>query len=247
MKKSIRSLLVGGLIVVFVITLVSCGKLSNSDEPGESHIRTSETEGTDDGMGTNGDGSGTDIPSLSSEMTNSSSKSEEKTENNKETSSNKPVSRTTGSGTEASESEPAPSDSGDTDTQPLKLKPNNSVIKYTGRTSAIDSESWLDWSGSSFEINVKGGRVSAMLSAVNQNDINCAWIGVYVDGQRTKTLRLKGGSNWITLANGLPSGKTSNVKVVKLNEAALCTVTLQEIEMTGEVKARTADKKRKII
>lgn len=123
---------------------------------------------------------------------------------------------------------------------------NDQAIKYHGRTMVDADGAWLDWSASGLELNVQGGCVRAKILAADSNDLNCVYMAVYINGNRTEKIRLSAGANWYTLADHLPSGSVTNVKLYKLNEAAMATATVKELEITGELKARTPDSARRI-
>ena len=131
--------------------------------------------------------------------------------------------------------------------EPQTIALTDEHVKYIGRTNVTEQSAWMDWGGSGFELNVRGGQVRARLFAVDAGDANCAYISVEINGQRTQKIRLTGGSNWYTLADNLPEGKATNIRVLKLSEAQQGTATLQGLEITGETVAPNADKDRKIV
>ena len=122
----------------------------------------------------------------------------------------------------------------------------DSRIRYNGRVAVKEGAAYIDWSCSGLEINVQGGDVRVQLTAAAQNDLQCTYIGVYVNGRRTAKVRLATGTQWYTLANHLDAGAVTNIKIVKLNEASLSSFTVKELEVTGTLAAKTPDKSRRI-
>lgn len=113
---------------------------------------------------------------------------------------------------------------------------NDPRIAYLNRAKPAVHSTVLDWSGSGFELAVRGGTVKANLSGPTTNRDAAVWVAVYVDGKRTQKLQLKEGiDEWYTLAVDLPTDKTTEIRVVKLSEASWGQAVLQGIKVSGEL------------
>lgn len=120
------------------------------------------------------------------------------------------------------------------------------ALKYTGRSLTVPGEVWLDWSASGLELTVTGGSVEAQMYAVDLGEGQRVYMAVYVDGMRTKTFHLTNGLAWYTLAENLPEGKASTVRLVRLTEASMGKASMFDLKVTGKLGARPADKPHRI-
>lgn len=120
------------------------------------------------------------------------------------------------------------------------------TLKPIGR-AIFESESiTLEWGMTGFEFAFKGKAARVMLSSDDRDDTYCTHVAVYVDGKRTAKIRVKNGSEWYTLAEGLDPNKTTTVRVVKLNEAMLSTCWVDGLQVDGTMLPRPADKPLKL-
>lgn len=123
---------------------------------------------------------------------------------------------------------------------------DNPQLKYTGRTMVNVGEVWLDWSACGVEMTVMGGTVEAQLYGVNLGEGARVYMGVYIDGVRTKTFYLENGLNWYTLAENLPKNTVSVIQLVRLTEASMGKASLFDLKVTGKLVGRPANKPHKI-
>lgn len=120
------------------------------------------------------------------------------------------------------------------------------TLKPIGRAVFEEKSITLEWGMSGFEFAFKGKAARVMLSSDDRDDTYCTHVAVYVDGKRTAKIRVKNGSNWYTLAEGLDPNKTTTVRVVKLNEAMLSTCWVDGLQVDGTMLPRPADKPLKL-
>ncbi len=118
-----------------------------------------------------------------------------------------------------------------------QLSLTDSRIAYTGRAMVTDKEATFGWSGSGFEIAVRGSSVTADLRGPDGTPDEAVWIAVYVNGQRTNKIMLTAApEKAITLADDLPADTVTAVRVVKLTEASHGTAVLHGLTVTGMVE-----------
>ncbi len=122
---------------------------------------------------------------------------------------------------------------------------NDERIAYLNRAKPTVHSTVLDWSGSGFELEVRGGTVKANLSGPTTNRDAAVWVAVYVDGKRTQKFPLKEGiEEWYTLAVDLPTDKVTEIRVVKLSEASWGQGVLQGVKVSGELLKPTLPDRR---
>lgn len=122
---------------------------------------------------------------------------------------------------------------------------NDSRIAYLSRTEASKQFTLLDWSGSGFELAVRGGTVKANLSGPDASLDAAVWMAVYVDGQRVRKFPLKNGENeWYTLAENLPVDKVTAIRVVKLSEASWGKAVFQGLLVSGALESPALPERR---
>lgn len=109
-------------------------------------------------------------------------------------------------------------------------------LKWLGRTTASQDMVGLDWSSSGVEFNFRGAAAQMCLSASDRDDTYCTYIGVYVNGVRTQKIRLKNGNYWYNLASGLNPDTTTNIRIVKLNEASFSTADITSLALDGALE-----------
>lgn len=128
----------------------------------------------------------------------------------------------------------------------MMLALDDPKLKYSGRTWICPDEVWLDWSACGVELAVTGGTVEAQIDSVDQGEGIRVYLGVYLDGVRTKTFYLKTGLHRYALAENLPDDTVSSVRLVRLTEASMGKATLRGLQVTGRLENRPADKPHKI-
>lgn len=122
---------------------------------------------------------------------------------------------------------------------------NDARVAYLSRANPLIHSTVLEWSGSGFELAVRGGTVKANLSGPTTNRDAAVWMAVYVDGKRTQKIALKEGTEeWYTLAVDLPADKVTSIRVVKLSEASWGQAVLQGIKVSGELLKPTLPNRR---
>lgn len=122
---------------------------------------------------------------------------------------------------------------------------NDPRIAYLSRTVSDEYTAVLDWSGSGFELAVRGGTVKANLSGPDASMDAAVWMAVYVNGERTRKFPLKEGfDEWYTLAEDLPADTVTTIRVVKLSEASWGKATLLGLSVTGTLETPTLPERR---
>lgn len=120
------------------------------------------------------------------------------------------------------------------------------TLKPIGRAVFETESITLEWSMTGFEFAFKGKAARVMLTSDDRDDTYCTHVAVYVNGERTEKIRVKNGSEWYTLAEGLDPAKTTTVRLVKLNEAMLSTCWVDGLQVDGTMLPRPADKPLKL-
>ncbi len=120
------------------------------------------------------------------------------------------------------------------------------TLKPIGRAVFEKESITLEWGMTGFEFAFKGKAARVMLTSDDRDDTYCTHVAVYVNGERTAKIRVKNGSNWYTLAEGLDSAKATTVRLVKLNEAMLSTCWVDGLQVDGTMLPRPADKPLKL-
>ena len=116
------------------------------------------------------------------------------------------------------------------------------TLKPIGRAVFETESITLEWGMTGFEFAFKGKAARVMLTSDDRDDTYCTHVAVYVNGERTEKIRVKNGSEWYTLAEGLDPAKTTTVRLVKLNEAMLSTCWVDGLQVDGTMLPRPADK-----
>lgn len=117
------------------------------------------------------------------------------------------------------------------------------TVKIGGRTAADGDGLIFEWTASGFELTGElEGDVKAAINFV-QGDQSC-FLRVQIDGRDIASpLKLDKGSKTYTLAAGLTKGKHT-VKVSKMTEAFMNSITIGDLSFTGKLEAvPAADRK----
>ncbi len=159
------------------------------------------------------------------------------------------ITTTTATTTVASSTASQGTTAGTTGTAPAEsfqsIAANDARVAYLSRANPLIHSTILEWSGSGFELAVRGGTVKANLSGPTTNRDAAVWMAVYVDGKRTQKIALKEGvEEWYTLAANLPTDKVTTIRVVKLSEASWGQAVLQGIKVSGELLKPTLPDRR---
>lgn len=120
------------------------------------------------------------------------------------------------------------------------------TLKPIGRAVFEQGTITLEWGMTGFEFAFKGTAAQVMLTSDDRDDTYCTHVAVYVNGERTNKIRVKNGSNWYTLAEGLDPTEVTTVRLVKLNEAMLSTCWVDGLQVDGTMQPRPADKPLKL-
>lgn len=116
------------------------------------------------------------------------------------------------------------------------------TLKPIGRAVFEQESITLEWGMTGFEFAFKGTAARVMLTSDDRDDTYCTHVAVYVNGKRTEKIRVKNGSDWYTLAEGLDATASTTIRVVKLNEAMLSTCWVDGLQIDGTLLPRPADK-----
>lgn len=112
----------------------------------------------------------------------------------------------------------------------------DSRIMYIGRNLNHGDSVEMSWSGSGFELAVKGGDVRARLTAFDAPPELAIWIAVYVNETFLCKIPICSKEyRWYTLASNLPQNSISRIRAIRLTEPNIGTFTLNSIEITGEL------------
>ncbi len=98
---------------------------------------------------------------------------------------------------------------------PVQVRADDGNLRYVGRFQKLENGAMrCAWPHSSLVMNVRTAAVNVLVSDGGQNRLQ-----VFVDHQPGKTITLKNGTHWYTLADNLSPDRVQRVEVVRITEA----------------------------